>query len=216
MKRRTSRYGVTALVVLGAVFASSGLRAQGHCPWAGRDGGSAGGTLAALDDRTRAAIEEALRDELRSEAQYSKAIENGARMPFMRIVRAEQRHADFLRALFRDRQLPVPQDTPVADDNVATGSLATACAMGVASEARNIALYDRLLAAGPLPRDVKAVFEHNRWASRAHHTPALQRCAGVASDDVAPGGGAADGRRHGRRGHGGCGHHAGPAAVVPD
>ena len=44
-----------------------------------------------------------------------------------------------------------------------------------------MALYDRLLAAGPLPDDVKQVFDHNRMASLDHHKPAFERCAGVAT-----------------------------------
>ena len=63
-----------------------------------------------------------------------------------------------------------------------------------------------LLAAGPLPDDVKRVFDHNRVASLDHHKPAFERCAGVAT---ALGTGRGAGRGAHGCGHGcrhGCGH----------
>ena len=71
-----------------------------------------------------------------------------------------------------------------------------ACAAAVAFETTNVALYDRLLAAGPLPDDVKRAFDHNRMASLDHHKPAFERCAGVATTQ-----GAGRCARHGA-GHG--------------
>ena len=80
-----------------------------------------------------------------------------------------------------------------------------ACAAAVEFEAKNVALYDRLLAtgttaggpssAGQLPEDVKRAFEHNRMASLDHHKPAVERCAGVASAR-GPGRGVGRGRGH--------------------
>jgi hypothetical protein len=77
-------------------------------------------------------------------------------------------------------------------------------------EVRNVALYDRLLAVGSLPDDVRRAFEQNRAASLEHHKPAFERCAGGVG---APGRGATASGRGGRGcshhggGHHGCGHH---------
>jgi hypothetical protein len=80
-----------------------------------------------------------------------------------------------------------------------------ACAAAVEFEMKNVALYDRLIAAGSLPADVKEAFDHNRTASLDHHEPAFERCAGLATAQRAGRGG---GRGHGggwwRRG---CGQH---------
>jgi hypothetical protein len=96
---------------------------------------------------------------------------------------------------------------PAADASVQTEVAATvkdACAASIVAEKKNVAIYDRLLAAGPLPDDVKRVFEHNRWASQEHHLPAFERCAGVAvAANVAGTGGC---------GGGACGRGRGPGA----
>jgi len=69
-----------------------------------------------------------------------------------------------------------------------------------------VALYDRLLAKGSLPDDVKRAFDHNRMASLDHHKPAFERCAGVGS---AQGQGRGAGHGHGCRAGHGCGHGGG-------
>ena len=67
-----------------------------------------------------------------------------------------------------------------------------------------VAFCDRLIAAGPLPEDVKQAFDHNRMASVDHHKPAFERCGGGAS---AQGQGRGAGHGHGcGRGCGCQGH----------
>jgi rubrerythrin len=156
-----------------------------------------------LSDRSRAAIEEALQDELRGEAFYARVLkDHGDVRPFSNVVRAERRHADFLAELLKARGLAVPERRPATAEPPAHASVKEACAAAVEFETENVALYDRLIAAGPLPDDVKRAFDHNRMASLDHHKPAFERCAGLATGH---GAGRSVGRGHGCHGHG-CGH----------
>lgn len=152
-----------------------------------------------LDERVRAAIAEALADERRGEAFYARVLkDHGDVRPFTNILRAEARHAGFLADLLEARGLAVPEAEASAAP--AHASVKEACAAAVEFETRNVALYDRLLAAGPLPDDVKRAFDHNRMASLERHQPAFGRCA---SGTVALGAAGA-GWHRGRsgRGHG--------------
>ncbi len=156
-----------------------------------------------LSDRSQAAIAEALRDELRGEAFYARVLkDHGDVRPFSKIVGAERRHAAFLADLLQARGLSVPEFRPATAEPPAHASVKEACAAAVEFETQNVALYDRLLAAGSLPDDLKRAFEHNRMASLDHHKPAFERCAGLAT---AHGTGRFAGRGHGCHGHG-CGH----------
>jgi len=191
MTRPTKILPVSAIAAA-LVLAATGARAQT-------------GTPAPLSDSVRAAIEEALLDELRGEAIYARVLkDHGEVRPFSNVVRAERRHAEFLEHLLKVRGLAV--SAPPADAEVpGSASVKEACAAAVAFETTNVALYDRLLAAGPLPDDVKRAFDHNRVASLDHHKPAFERCAGVATAGVA-GRGAGHGTRPGAaRGAGGGG-----------
>jgi len=164
-----------------------------------------------LSDQVKAAVEEALQDEYRGEAMYSSVLKAyGDLRPFSNVVRAERQHATFLEDLLKARDLAVPRRREAVVEAPGFASVQGACRAAVEFETRNAALYDRLIAAGPLPDDVKQVFDHNRMASRDHHKPAFERCAGVAT---------ADGARRGivrgwTAGHGygqGFGHRAGQA-----
>lgn len=155
-----------------------------------------------LSDRSKAAIVEALQDELRGEAFYARVLkDHGEVRPFSNVVRAERRHAALLVDLLKARSLAVPE-LAAAAEAPAHASVKEACGAAVEFESQNVALYDRLLAAGPLPDDVKRAFEHNRMASLDHHKPAFERCAGLATGH---GAGRSVGRGHGCHGHG-CGH----------
>ncbi|HEX9185957.1 MAG TPA: DUF2202 domain-containing protein [Vicinamibacteria bacterium] len=186
---------VAAALVLVAV---SG-RAQATRAHSGRASVTAGAARepVPLGDSVRAAVEEALRDEIRGEAIYARVLkDHGDVRPFSNVVRAERRHAAFLEDVLKARGLAVPE--PPAGEVPAYASVTEACAGAAAFELANVALYDRLLAKGPLPDDVKRAFDHNRMASLDHHRPAFERCAGVATASGAQGGGRGCG--------GGCGH----------
>jgi hypothetical protein len=160
---------------------------RGHGPTCGCGrGGSAvaavNGALAPLDAAVRASVEEALADERRTEAAYAAVVAgHGEVRPFSNAVHAEGRHAAHLEATLAARGLAVPR--PPAPPAAAAGTVAEACAAAVDGERANVALYDRLLAAGPLPGDVRSAFERNRWASLEHHLPAFERCVARAGGD---------------------------------
>jgi len=164
-----------------------------------------------LDETVRAAIAEALQDEYQGEAIYARVLkDHGEIRPFSKVVHAEQRHSRFLEVLLTGRGLVVPENRWAHGDVPSYASAKDACVAAVDFEVRNVALYDRLLAVGSLPDDVRRAFEQNRAASLEHHKPAFERCAGGVG---APGRGATASGRGGRGcshhggGHHGCGHH---------
>jgi len=187
--------------IAAALFlAAAGSRAQathahpGHAP-------TTASAPTPLSGSSRAAVEEALQDELRGEAMYARVLkDHGDVRPFSNVIRAERRHADFLEGLLKARGLTVPAH-PAGAEAPAFASVREACAAAVEFETANVALYDRLLAAGTVPNDVKETFEHNRMASLDHHKPAFERCSGVATARGA-------GRGAGRGGGRGAGHAA--------
>jgi hypothetical protein len=191
-----------AVAALALVVPSRAAAAQAHAGH-GQPAASASEKPAPLGDSARAAVEEALRDELRGEAMYARVLkDHGDVRPFSNVVRAERRHAAFLEDVLKARGLAVPEAP--AGEIPAYASVKEACAAAVAFEVENVALYDRLLAKGPLPDDVKRAFDHNRMASLDHHKPAFERCAGVATVSGAQGGGRGHG--HGAaRGAAACG-----------
>jgi hypothetical protein len=145
---------------------------------------------------------------------YARVLkDHGDVRPFSNVVVAERRHAARLEDLLRSRGLDVPARSAVAEVP-AYASVTEACAAAVEFETKNVALYDRLLAAGPLPDDVKRAFDHNRTASLERHKPAFERCAGAAAARGAAPGEARATRcpqgcghcSHGHHGHHGCSH----------
>lgn len=130
-----------------------------------------------LSADVRAKVERALVDERRAEAEYDAlATAHGYGMPLSNIVRSERRHAVELEELLRVHGAPVPTRAEPAPPSAAA-SAREACAIGAASERKNIALYDELLAS-PLPADVRCVFERLRAMSLSRHLPAFERCSG--------------------------------------
>ncbi len=132
-------------------------------------------------------------DEYKSRDTYRKIIAKfGPVRPFINIVEAEQRHIELLRPLYEKYAIPLPAEP---DPNLLSipETLESACQMGVTGELENVAMYDRLVAATDLP-DVVAVLKQLQAASRDHHLPAFQRCAGQGSG---PQGGRGFGRGNG-------------------
>lgn len=149
-------------------------RGAGHGPGAGPSAPCPVDTTP-LADGAHKAVERALADERRAGGTYAALDASlGPTSPFARIVRAERRHATALEGLLTRRGLPVPATEAITPPAITTR--VDACKLGAASERANVALYDELLA-GPLPPDVRCVFEHLRDASRLRHQPAFERCA---------------------------------------
>lgn len=169
---------ITTTILTAALAA--GVAAQGpgpHCA----PSATASSAVAPLDMRVQAAVQEALLDERHTEDVYAAVIHaHGEVRPFSNAVQAEARHAGILERLLAARGIAVPPPA-VAPAQPAPASVTQACAAAVVSERQNVALYDRLLAGGPLPEDVRQAFDHNRWASLEHHLPAFERCRGAAA-----------------------------------
>ena len=173
--------------------APQGPNAKGRCL------SVAEGPRATLASDQQAAIAEALQDEYQGEAIYARVLkDHGEIRPFSNVVHAEKRHASFLEELLSARDLPVPENEWTAAEAPAYASRQEACDAAIEFEVTNVALYDRLLASGTLPDDLRQAFEHNRMASLEHHKPAFERCSA--------GGGQGHGATASRgQGRGGCG-----------
>jgi hypothetical protein len=191
MTSQTSRWITVVAVLAGGLGAAPSRAAE-----------------ARLDDATLKSVLGALADERRNEAQYHRVLADlGSVRPFSNAVWAEGRHAAMLEEVLRAHGAEVPPAAPAGAPLASHATRKDACAAAVESERQNVALYDAAIVPG-LPPDVARVFEHNRMASREHHLPAFERCAGFAASGAGerPGPG---GHGRGRAGHG-CG--AGAAA----
>lgn len=150
-----------------------------------------------LDEKTLAALREALADEYRARATYQKVIETfGQVRPFIHIVLAEERHAAELLSLFDACGVMPPGDRG-AEKVEAPASIEAACKAAIEAEKANVAMYDRFLETVKEPV-VRDAFIRLRNASRDRHLPAFTRCL----ESGARGGGRGRGWRggNGRRG----------------
>lgn len=144
------------------------------------------------------ALNEALDDEYRAYATYSKVIADfGEVPPFIHIREAEARHIHSLSVLFEKYGLSLPENTWPGKLG-SYPSLRAACEAGVQAEIANGAMYDRLLAATDRS-DIVTVFQRLREASQERHLPAFTRCA------QRPGGGRGTGPGRGTDRGGGAG-----------
>lgn len=125
--------------------------------------------------KTIEALREALNDEYKARATYRKVIEAfGPVRPFINIVRAEDRHARALLALFARFGAEPPQDTWSAQVT-APRTLAEACKAGVEAEIENEAMYERLLRQISDPAAL-TVMRRLQRASKERHLPAFRQC----------------------------------------
>lgn len=128
-----------------------------------------------MNEKTVAALTEALEDEFKARATYSKVIETfGPIRPFINIVEAEGRHASALIRQFERLGLQTPNDE-WAGRIEAPSSITAACEAAVAAEIENAEMYDRLLADVDDPA-VRNVLLNLQDASQNRHLPAFQRC----------------------------------------
>lgn len=133
--------------------------------------------MSELSAEVKEAMDVMIQDEYRSESLYQRVIEDfGDVRPFVNIVRAEARHSAAIAALYEAYDMEAPASLWSTQNVPSYGTLREACAAGVEKELENIALYDRYLQLS-LPDDVRAVFEHNRFASANNHLRAFRRCA---------------------------------------
>jgi len=95
-------------------------------------------------------------------------------LPFALIVESEKKHVEALQMLFTRRGLVPPPPAPPGFPTY--GSLALACAGGVAAETADAAFYSPYLQRTDLPQDVRNVFTNLQAASLENHLPAFERC----------------------------------------
>lgn len=92
-----------------------------------------------------AALNASLDDERKAVATYEAVLAKlGPVAPFNNIIEAERRHIEALLPLYEARDLDIPAD-PWIGNGTAADTLAENCAIGVAGEIDNIAMYDALL-----------------------------------------------------------------------
>ena len=128
-----------------------------------------------MTDQTIAALTEALEDEYKARATYSKVIETfGSIRPFINIVQAESRHASALLRQFERLGLQPPEDTWMGNVKAPT-SIVAACETAIEAEIENAAMYDRLLAVVD-DATVRNVLLNIQDASQNRHLPAFRRC----------------------------------------
>jgi rubrerythrin len=124
---------------------------------------------------TREALARALDDERHAIAFYAAVIEkHGERRPFTNIIDAERRHAGSLLRQFERLGLEVPTNRWAEREFDVPDDFRQLCDEAVASEIRNVRLYDDLIAATDDPQ-VRRVFERLQAASRERHLPAFAR-----------------------------------------
>jgi rubrerythrin len=115
--------------------------------------------------------------EYAARAEYAAIVAKfGDVQPYASIINAEERHIAALSRHLEQRGLAVPQD-PYAGKIEAPATLKEAAEAAAVAEAKNVALYEQLLAAAKDQPDLVRVFTHLQWASREHHLPALQAAA---------------------------------------
>ncbi len=142
------------------------------------DGSSATSTPAAAGTtRTlESVLTEAINEEYKARATYQAVIDKlGDVGPFKNILASENQHVDAWKAQFEANKLTVPSDG-FAGKVSAPADLKAACAIGVAAEKEDVALYDRLMKETTDDAVLK-VMTAQRKVSQENHLPAFERCA---------------------------------------
>ena len=168
---QTIRFSTLTIMVLGvAMLSTNGSAQQGFV-----NGVRNNAAVVALSSDEQWALNEALQDEYKARATYTRVIETfGEVRPFSNIVHAESRHIQALVNLYNQYGLPVPEDTWYNKAPVFS-SLEKACASAVQAEIENGALYDDIAPKVGNP-DLIRVFAALRDASLSRHLPAFERC----------------------------------------
>lgn len=150
----------------------SGYRWNNTSATTTRGGGYAAGPLSEAEIN---ALNEAFMEEYGALNTYNLAIEKfGSVYPFNVIAQSEQQHVNNLIRLANRYNVPVPANPGLSTPPAMT-SLEQACAVGVAAEKADAALYDELLA-DVTHRDITNVFTNLQRASLDNHLPAFQAC----------------------------------------
>ena len=165
-----------------------------------------------LSEAAKEAILEALtgpEGEYAAYAMYTAVIKKfGEVEPYVSIREAEARHIEALKRLLDRYGVAYPEENPYLGKVSAPESLEEAARAWAEGEVKNVAMYDRLLAAVADYPDAVRVFENLRRASQERHLPAFQAAAesgGTLSPEAMQS--LCKGHKGGRgHGHGGMGH----------
>ncbi|MCI1209968.1 MAG: hypothetical protein LKF96_11040 [Treponema sp.] len=155
-------------------FAAFFLIMTGACLYAA-DSGVSWGAAGAKNERdlsVPAMLKYAIEDEFLARAEYDRIIKKfGKIRPFSSIIKAEERHIQWLKDEYKNRSLPVPDDR-AADFVIVPGSVKEALEAGVTAEIENIAMYRSFLAdpelSVPENRQLKDLFTRLMQASENH------------------------------------------------
>lgn len=121
-------------------------------------------------------LRRAVEEERNAEATYRNVIATlGEILPFINIADSEARHVAALEQLSTKHGVDISDIDPAGSPS--PSSKPAACAMGVAAEQADIALYDELLPQVTAYPDVTQVLQNLRAASQDEHLPAFERCA---------------------------------------
>jgi len=138
-------------------------------------------TTGTLSEEAKEAILEALtgpEGEYAAYAMYTAVIEKfGEVEPYVSIREAEARHIEALKRLLDRYGVAYPEENPYLGKVPAPESLEDAARAWAEGEIKNVAMYDRLLAAVADYPDAVRVFENLRRASKEMHLPAFQAAA---------------------------------------
>ena len=158
MNSRLKRF----MTVLVGLFVLSGMAAFAEAPGFGAKGAEADAELT-LNEMLIYAIQ----DEYLARAEYELIMsKHGTVRPFSNIIKAEERHIEWVKELLESHDYEIPADT-AADYVVLPPDLKNAVETGVQAEIDNIAMYEKFLSK-ELPEDVRDVFEELKSASENH------------------------------------------------
>ncbi len=117
----------------------------------------------------------AVYDEFKAYEAYTAIIEKfGFIEPFVNIREAEARHYSVLIPLLEKYNVEVPVND-WADKIEVPNSFVEACELGVASEIKNIAMYENLISYTQEP-DIKDILYRLQAASYNNHLPTFRNC----------------------------------------
>lgn len=115
----------------------------------------------------------ALQDEYLAQARYENVLGTfGNIRTFSQIKQAEQRHIQALLPLFKQYQVPLPENISM-NFVIPPQSIKEAFRVGVQGEVENISMYEKFLTY-VIPADVRFVFQQLRNAS-LNHLEAFER-----------------------------------------
>ena len=124
-----------------------------------------------VDEKSNYKLEEMLKfaveDECLAYAEYEAIINKfGSDRPFSNIIKAEEKHIEELKELYKNYNLQFPVVDP-SKEVIVPETIEEAFEAGVKAEKANIAMYEKFLDS-EIPDDVRAVFEELKRASESH------------------------------------------------